>query len=58
VTLFLSLTTKSPILLFELSKTRNEFPFTNPCAEEVVKVVTLVVALKLGVPDITTGDPR
>ena len=51
VTLFLSLTMKSPRLLFELSKTRNEFPFTNPCAEEVVKVVdgdTIDVIIDLG----------
>ena len=58
VTLILSLTTKSPRLLSELSKIRNEFPFINPWGDDVVNVVTFVVALKLGVPDITNGDPR
>ena len=57
VTLILSLTIKSPRLLSELSKTRNEFPFTNPCAEEVVIVVTFVELSKL-FPDTVTGDPR
>ena len=58
--LFLSLTVKSPRLILEdvLSKTRNEFPFINPCGDDVVNVVTFDVALKLGVPYTTNGDPR
>ena len=55
VTLFLSFTVKSPALLFELSNTLKADPFNNPCADDVLNVVTLLLK---DVESIEIGYPR
>ena len=53
----LSLTVKSPSLLFELSTILNGLPITNPCAELQVNVDTPLTDSKSS-DDIATAGPR